>query len=81
MTRRMTKQEQGRAMRLAGAGFGPSEVAEAVGCSFRQAQTIVRERNRRVRDDSPLWCDRGDYLPPPETARRQRKDDNRRTNP
>ena len=74
MTRRLTKQETGRAMRLAGAGFDPAQIVDAVGCSFAQAQKIVRERSRRLREDSPLWSDRGDMHPPPEV-----RHDNRRT--
>lgn len=69
MGRRLTKQERGRAMRLAGAGFSPAEVMDAVGCSFGQARTIVAERNARLHNNSPLWFDRGNLHPPPEAVR------------
>lgn len=58
-------------MRLAGAGLRRGEIVDAVGCSFGQAQKIVRERNARVRANRALWFDTGDLHPPAQAVRTQ----------
>ena len=60
-------------MRLSGAGFTAAEIMDAVGCSFGQAQKIVRERNKRVKSGRPLWSDTGDVFPPPEARTHDRR--------
>ena len=72
MTKRLTIEEKGRAMRLAGVGFTAPKICEAVPCSLAFARRMLRERNERVATGKARWFDTGEHPPPEAVAGRKR---------